>query len=142
MYEDDGVINVGILDEGKFHSFIDEFSKIDDTEEYALQNNNDIILLSSITDDSFEVIITNKKNKSIDSSTYKVQEFTGHKYKFPYLCFLKGGNEIFRYNFFKNKFTYCKLNSPIVALQSESYEKLSYTGLMDRRDFYMKVFFD
>lgn len=141
VYEDETTIKVGLLRDGNYSFFIDEFGKLDDTEEYALLSHNEVIMLNKMSEDSFECIVSNKKNTSLDSSTYQVHEFTGYKYDYPDLWFLKGGNEVFKYNISTNKFTYCKLNSGFVALQNESYEKLSYSGLIDRGDSFVKAEF-
>lgn len=52
---------------------------------------------------------------------------------------IKGGNEIIRYNFFRNKFTYLKLNAPFIALEQDSYENLFFIGVLDLGDYLVKV---
>jgi hypothetical protein len=128
IFEEFNYLKVGIYIDDDFRVVEDKFHMLDETEDYAIMRNDQVICLKKIIGDSFEYLVINEKIKTLESSTYKVKEFSEYKYRYPYLLMIKGGNEVFRYNFTRNKFIYLKLNSSFVALENQSYERLSYTG--------------
>lgn len=139
VYEFEELVQVGIYQLGEFTNIEDKFDKLDDTNEYFLMHNNNIICLKSIIDDSVEFLILNRKSKNFNTAIYKVEEFSYYKYQYPYLIILKGGNEVFRYSFFRNEFKYLRLNSSFVATEGDSWSNLSFTGLVDIGDYYIKA---
>jgi hypothetical protein len=142
IFEDYDHLKVGIYINDDFRIVEDKFHMLDETEDYAIMGNGQVICLKEIIGDSFEYFVINEKIKTLESSIYKVKEFSEYKYWYPYLLMIKGGNEVFRYNFTRNKFIYLKLNSSFVGLENQSYEHLSYTGLLDLGDYYAKAVID
>ena len=115
VFEEYGQTKVGILNDGVWRDYADKFQNAQNAQDYSLLNSGNVLMMKSIEAYSFECLIIKKNSKKVENSTYIVREFTGQKYKYPYFCFIKGGIEVFRFDFFRNRITYLKLNAPLAA---------------------------
>lgn len=73
-------------------------------------------MIKDLEDDSIDIFQIDDPEISIRDKMTTITEIKTYRFHYPYMALIKGGKEVFTYDFTKGSFGYCQLNSPIVAV--------------------------
>jgi hypothetical protein len=90
-------------------------------------------------DDSIDVFQIDDPDKSVRDKMTTITEIMTYRFHYPFMALVKGGTEIFTYDFTKGSFGFCQLNSPIIAVTSTENVKsiISFHVLFDVGKFFV-----
>jgi hypothetical protein len=77
--------------------------------------------------------------KNIRDTTFTITELSTYRFHYPYMGLIKGGKEVFIYDFTKGVYSYTRMNSPIAFDANTESVKTSITFriLLDLGPFYV-----
>lgn len=89
--------------------------------------------LRNIVDDSVDIVMMFDDSKNPKDTSFTITEITDYRFHYPYMGLIKGGKEIFTYDFTKSLYGYCRLSCPVAAVSITENVKssISFRVLLD-----------
>lgn len=114
--KDDGKNELGVFTtrpSDEFHVVEDKYSIYSNLTDISLISENSVVGVMKMNNDHCDVVMLSK-DVSLMDVTYQIKEIKDIRFTYPYLGMIKGCNEIFVYDYTREKHVYLHLNSPIL----------------------------